>query len=216
MKVGTADRAGCHLDDGVAWMLDFRIGDGLATQIVLAVPCQCFHEDSPRIRLRLLQRATTGRNGCSSQSSPAPDPAPQAVLSGRRHLVTPKPDLTLSVDHLMADALAGTVVAVSSDSAHRFSKGARPDVRLIENFDIEGDAHAGPFVKHRFDARRTPSRPNLRQIHLIQCELFSELKALGFVVRPGELGENVTTRDLDLLRLPLTCRLHLGSSAASS
>jgi MOSC domain-containing protein YiiM len=113
----------------------------------------------------------------------------------------------------MADVLAGTVVAVSSDSAHRFSKGARPDVRLIENFGIEGDAHAGPFVKHRFDARRTPSRPNLRQIHLIQCELFSELEALGFVVRPGELGENVTTRDLDLLRLPLTCRLHLGSSA---
>jgi MOSC domain-containing protein YiiM len=113
----------------------------------------------------------------------------------------------------MAYIFAGTVVAVSSDPAHRFSKWVKPHVRLIENFGIDGDDHAGPFVKHRFDARRTPSRPNLRQIHLIQCELFSELKALGFVVQPGELGENVTTRDLDLLRLPLTCRLHLGESA---
>jgi MOSC domain-containing protein YiiM len=113
----------------------------------------------------------------------------------------------------MADALAGKVVAVSLDPAHRFRKLVRPHVRLIENFGIEGDAHAGRFVKHRYDARRTPERPNLRQIHLIQCELFSELRALGFAVQPGELGENVTTRDIDLLRLPLTCRLHLGASA---
>jgi MOSC domain-containing protein YiiM len=113
----------------------------------------------------------------------------------------------------MGDALAGTVVAVSSDPAHRFSKLVRPHIRLIEDFGIEGDAHAGRLVKHRYDARRTPDRPNLRQIHLIQYELFPELEALGFVVQPGQLGENVTTRHLDLLRLPLTCRLHLGASA---
>jgi hypothetical protein len=113
----------------------------------------------------------------------------------------------------MADALAGTVVAVSSDAAHRFSKLVRPHVQLIEDFGIEGDAHAGRLVKHRYDARRTLDRPNLRQIHLIQCELFSELEALGFVVQPGDLGENVTTRHLDLLRLPLRCRLLLGASA---
>ena len=113
----------------------------------------------------------------------------------------------------MGDVSAATVVAVSSDTAHRFSKTGRPNVRLIENFGIEGDAHAGRFVKHRYDARRTPGQPNLRQIHLIQCELFSELNALGFMVQPGEIGENVTTRNLDLLRLPLTCRLHLGASA---
>jgi hypothetical protein len=113
----------------------------------------------------------------------------------------------------MADALAGTVVAVSSDPTHRFSKLVRPHVRLIENFGIENDAHAGRFVKHRYDARRAPKRPNLRQIHLIQCELFFELKALGFVVQPGGLGENVTTREIDLLRLPVTSRLHLGASA---
>jgi hypothetical protein len=56
MEVGTADRAGRHFDDGVARMLDFRIGDGLTAQIVLAVPSQCFHEESHRVRLRLLQR----------------------------------------------------------------------------------------------------------------------------------------------------------------
>ena len=113
----------------------------------------------------------------------------------------------------MTDALAGTVVTVSSDPTHRFSKLVRPHVQFIENFGIEDDAHAGRFVKHRYDARRAPQRPNLRQVHLIQCELFSDLKALGFEVRPGDLGENVTTRELDLLRLPLTCRLHLGATA---
>ena len=80
----------------------------------------------------------------------------------------------------MADVLAGTVVAVSSDPAHRFSKWVRPYVRLIENFGIEGDAHAGPFVKHRYDARRTPSQPNLRQVHMIQCELFSRIEGAWF------------------------------------
>lgn len=109
--------------------------------------------------------------------------------------------------------MQGIVVSVNCDSAHRFSKPSRLSVRLIEGHGIEGDAHAGRFIRHRYQARRSPEMPNNRQVHLIQSELFGELKALGFDVKPGELGENVTTRGIDLLGLPLGTLLHLGRTA---
>jgi MOSC domain-containing protein YiiM len=71
----------------------------------------------------------------------------------------------------------------------------------------------GETVKHRSRVRKDPTQPNLRQVHLIHAELFDELRAKGFEVKPGDLGENVTTVGLDLLALPTGTRLHLGSSA---
>jgi MOSC domain-containing protein YiiM len=107
----------------------------------------------------------------------------------------------------------GTVVAVSRDSAHRFSKPTREAITLLEGIGVEGDAHAGVTDQHRFTKRRDPTRPNLRQVHLIQSELFAELAERGFDVGPGELGENVTTRGVDLLALPEGTRLRLGEEA---
>jgi MOSC domain-containing protein YiiM len=79
---------------------------------------------------------------------------------------------------------------------------------------VEGDAHQGQLVKHRSRVARDPSQPNLRQVHLLHAELFEELAAAGFQrVAPGRLGENVTTRGLDLLALPTGARLHLGPTA---
>ena len=105
------------------------------------------------------------------------------------------------------------VVSVSADAAHRFSKPVLSHIRLVAGHGVEGDAHAGPFVKHRFLARRDSRTPNDRQVHLMESELFAELADEGFTVGPGMLGENVTTRGLDLSRLPLGTRLHLGHSA---
>jgi MOSC domain-containing protein YiiM len=48
---------------------------------------------------------------------------------------------------------------------------------------------------------------------LMHAELFSELRAKGFAVQPGDLGENITTSGIDLLALPTGTRLHLGTSA---
>ena len=48
---------------------------------------------------------------------------------------------------------------------------------------------------------------------LIQSELFRDLQAIGFNVGPGQLGENITTKGINLLLLPLGARLHLGASA---
>ncbi|HLU53544.1 MAG TPA: MOSC domain-containing protein [Acidimicrobiia bacterium] len=105
------------------------------------------------------------------------------------------------------------VVAVSSDESHNFSKEQRPSIRLLEGLGVEGDAHMGTSVKHRSRVAKDPTRPNLRQVHLIHSELFDELRAAGFRVGPGDMGENVTTRGVDLLSLPAGTRLHLGPEA---
>src|SRR3979490_69120 len=107
----------------------------------------------------------------------------------------------------------GSVVAVSSRIGHHFSKMPALSIRLLRGLGVAGDAHMGETVKHRSRVRRDPTQPNLRQVHLIHAELFDELRAKGFAVKPGELGENVTTSGVDLLALPTGTRLHLGASA---
>ncbi|WP_369059714.1 MOSC domain-containing protein [Caulobacter sp. 73W] len=86
-------------------------------------------------------------------------------------------------------------------------------IRLIEGIGVEGDAHAGETVQHRSRARFNPSLPNLRQVHLIQSELFDELNAAGFSIRPGDMGENIATRGVDLLGLPTGTVLRIGEEA---
>jgi MOSC domain-containing protein YiiM len=107
----------------------------------------------------------------------------------------------------------GTVTAVSSDHAHAFSKPNRDRITLLAGLGVEGDAHAGVTVQHRSRVARDPSQPNLRQVHLIGEELFADLGAAGFAVAPGQLGENVTTRGVDLLGLPVGAVLRLGPAA---
>ena len=107
----------------------------------------------------------------------------------------------------------GTVVAVAADRGHRFSKPTRDRIVLLEGHGVEGDAHAGPFVRHRYLARRRPRVPNLRQVHLIPSELFRSLSEAGFAVAAGDLGENITTTGLDLERMPLGTLIEFGHMA---
>jgi MOSC domain-containing protein YiiM len=107
----------------------------------------------------------------------------------------------------------GSIVAVSLRAGHHFSKTPGLGIRLLKGLGVAGDAHMGETVKHRSRVRKDPTQPNLRQVHLIHAELFDELRAKGFVVAPGELGENITTSGLDLLALPAGTRLYLGASA---
>jgi MOSC domain-containing protein YiiM len=109
--------------------------------------------------------------------------------------------------------MGGTVTAVSSNGAYSFTKPNRESVMLLAGLGVEGDVHAGTTVKHRFRMEKDASQPNLRQVHLMHAELFDELRESGFEVAAGELGENVTTRGVDLLGLPVGTRLHLGEQA---
>lgn len=111
---------------------------------------------------------------------------------------------------------AGTmaqVIAVAADGDHRFGKPCRDEIRLVDGLGVEGDAHLGVTVQHLSRKKKDPDLANLRQVHLIHGELFDELAGRGFVVTPGELGENVTVRGIDLLGLPEGAVLALGDAA---
>jgi MOSC domain-containing protein YiiM len=88
----------------------------------------------------------------------------------------------------------------------------RLSIILTAGKGVEGDAHYGPFVRHRHLARRNTRAPNLRQVHLIPSELFDALQNSGYDVSLGDLGENITTAGVDLETSPLNTELHMGAS----
>ena len=105
------------------------------------------------------------------------------------------------------------VIAVSRSAQHTFSKENQASINLIKGLGVEGDAHAGKKVKHRFLVKQDATKPNLRQVHLIHAELLGTLNASGFSVASGQLGENITTRGIYILGLPTGTELHIGSDA---
>lgn len=109
--------------------------------------------------------------------------------------------------------MAGIVVAVSRSASHTFSKPNFDSIRLLKGLGVEGDAHLGETVKHRSRVARDPSQPNLRQAHLIHAELYEELRSVGFAISAGQLGENITTRGINLLGLPTGALLYVGDLA---
>ena len=115
----------------------------------------------------------------------------------------------------MGERATGAVVtAVSRSPRHTMSKPNAESIRLLEGLGVEGDAHSGETVKHRSHARRDPAKRNLRQVHLIHSELHDELAGQGFAgLRPGQMGENITTKGIDLLGMPVGTRLRLGDEA---
>lgn len=111
------------------------------------------------------------------------------------------------------DRVVAEIVAVAADDRHRFSKTPREAIELVAGLGVKGDAHFGASVRHRSRVAVDPSQPNLRQVHLIQSELHDELREKGFRVGPAIMGENVTTRGIDLLKLPTGTVMSLGADA---
>ena len=143
-------------------------------------------------------------------SSPAPEdrvssPAPEDRVS------SPAPEDRVNGTPPAGErGRAASVLAVSRDDGHRFSKPTRDGITLVAGLGVEGDSHSGATVQHLSRKRRDPTQPNLRQVHLIHRELFDEVDA---DVRPGELGENITTTGIDLLSLARGTILRLGAEA---
>ena len=109
--------------------------------------------------------------------------------------------------------MTGTVTAVAASGTHQLGKEPRASIRLLAGLGVEGDAHAGATVQHRSRLALEPAPPNLRQLHLLHAELHEELRAAGFDVAASRMGENVTTRGVELLALPTGARLRLGAEA---
>ena len=105
------------------------------------------------------------------------------------------------------------ITAVHRKPTHSFSKTTVASIELVPGHGVRDDAHYGVTVKHRSRVTKDPTQPNLRQVHLLHEELFSEVRNTGLHVLPGQLGENVTTRGLDLLALSTGTRLRLGTQA---
>ncbi len=103
------------------------------------------------------------------------------------------------------------VDAVSKSPTHTLIKKNEKQITLLKGLGVEGDAHQGLTVKHQYDVIKNPNKPNLRQVHLIHSELFKELAQKKIIVKPGEMGENITTSGIDLLELPKDSVLHIGS-----
>jgi len=113
----------------------------------------------------------------------------------------------------MTEAGRASVVAVSKDGHHRFSKKPCAQIILLEGIGIQGDAHAGVTVQHLHRRARHPAEPNLRQVHLLPREFFDEAREEGYELAPGDLGENVLTQGLDLAGLSPDTLLHIGAGA---
>jgi MOSC domain-containing protein YiiM len=105
------------------------------------------------------------------------------------------------------------VLSVSLSATHGPPKDTRECITLVAGIGVEGDVHGGATVRHRSRARTAPESPNLRQVHLIHSELHDELRAEGFDIAPGQMGENLTTTGVDLLALPRGARMRLGADA---
>ncbi len=69
---------------------------------------------------------------------------------------------------------------------------------LVKGSGLEGDGHAG------FDHR---------QVSLLAAESIDKMRAKGLDVGPGDFAENLTTRGIDLVNLPVGTRLQAGPEA---
>jgi MOSC domain-containing protein YiiM len=131
----------------------------------------------------------------------------QIGVEGTHKQCAPIPRADLFENDMM---LIGQVIAVARDKEHHFSKKIVDEINIMTGLGVEGDAHRGLLVKHRSRVRVDPNQPNLRQVHLIHAELFDELFSKGLHVGPAELGENITTRGIELLALPTGTLLRIG------
>ena len=109
--------------------------------------------------------------------------------------------------------MEGVVIAVSQSPTHSFSKPNQGSINLLAGWGVQGDTHMGEKVQHRSRVAKDPNQPNLRQVHLIHAELHDELCERGFDVSAGQMGENITTRGIDLLGLPTGTQLYVGNKA---
>jgi MOSC domain-containing protein YiiM len=91
--------------------------------------------------------------------------------------------------------MTNQVVAVNISQQKGEQKIPVPAVELREQHGIIGDAHAGDWH---------------RQVSLLAEESIDKMRRLGLQVDPGAFAENITTRGVDLVSLPVGSHIALG------
>jgi MOSC domain-containing protein YiiM len=89
-----------------------------------------------------------------------------------------------------------TVVAVCKSKKKGTRKKAVAEGILREDYGLVGDAHADCCTH--------------RQVSLLAMESIDKMRRLGFEVGPGDFAENLTTRGIELLSLPVGTRISIG------
>jgi MOSC domain-containing protein YiiM len=93
--------------------------------------------------------------------------------------------------------MSARLVSVNANLAKEFRKLPLAEGRLITDFGLEGDRHAG--------------RPQ-RQVSLLNAETVTELAHAGMPVSPGVLGENMTVEGVPVMQLADGTRLRIGEA----
>jgi MOSC domain-containing protein YiiM len=88
------------------------------------------------------------------------------------------------------------VVAVCKSKKKGTKKKAGTQGILKGDYGLVGDAHADCCTH--------------RQVSLLAMESIDKVRTLGFEVGPGDFAENITTRGLDLVSLPIGTRISIG------
>lgn len=104
----------------------------------------------------------------------------------------------------------GTVVNVCKKAEPGLPKLEVDVIQLIENYGVEGDYHAGKLVRHRYLAKKDPTKPNLRQVLLADTSIYAEIAQQGIHLDPGMLGENITVAGITVMTLPSWTQLEIG------
>ena len=106
----------------------------------------------------------------------------------------------------------GSVIAVCKKAEPGLPKLEVNAIQLIENYGVEGDYHAGEFVRHRYLAEKDPTKPNLRQVLLIDTKILAEIASQDIHLEPGMLGENMIIDGIGLMALPIGAQIEVGET----
>ena len=95
----------------------------------------------------------------------------------------------------MTNSEIGIVLAVCTSHKKGIRKQNIREAKFIAGHGIDQDAHAGAWH---------------RQVSLLAWESIEKMRAKGLNVNVGSFAENITTRGIDLVSLPLGQRLKVG------
>ncbi len=108
------------------------------------------------------------------------------------------------------DSTSAVVRAVCLKARPGLPKLAAEQIVLMADHGVEGDYHAGKTIRHRYLARKDPTRPNNRQVLLVDTRILGQVQGQGISLQPGELGENILIDGLDLMAQEIGTRLEIG------
>ena len=106
----------------------------------------------------------------------------------------------------------GCVVAVCRNPDPGLPKPVVKHIYLLEDLGVEGDYHAGKYVRHRYLAKKNPTRRNMRQVLIVDVNAYRELEQNGITLGPGSMGENITVEGIALMELTEGTRLVVGEA----